>query len=155
MKKIITISLFIINFINLNAQHQDFTINTLTIASSKHFLVSYEHIFESDRSLGLQVGFGKTDEVFLDDFSITPYYRYYYGEDANLFFIEVYLKGSYYKTGYEKNYTGIAAGVGFGLKFKIAEHFLLGFNIGSGYNYTKVYNDQISKRGSLFIGYRL
>ncbi len=153
-----SISLFILLtafILTANGQHQDVTVNTLTTYLSKHYLISYEYIFASDRSLGLQVGFGKTDDIFLNDYAITPYYRYYYGEDANLFFIETFIKGAYYKTQFTEEHTTVGIGVGLGWKFKIVQHFLIGLNIGVGYNFTKTPVEILAKRGSLFIGYRL
>jgi hypothetical protein len=139
-----------------NAQHNDITTATLSPVF-KHYSLTYEHIFESDRALGLEIAFGADDDVYKADFQVTPYYRYYSGDDGNLFFTEAFVKIVHYNIDdYDDSFkgAGIAPGLGFGWKSVFYEKFILGFNLGLGYTFSEYYGDKFAKRGALFVGYR-
>jgi hypothetical protein len=157
MNKIFIFIIAIFLSLFAKAQHHDLTTGTLSPVF-KHYSLTYEYIFENDRALGVEVAFGADGEIYKADFQATPYYRYYFGEDGNLFFTEAFVKIADYNIEDEDAYyahkgMGIAPGVGFGVKGVFYEKFILGLNLGFGYELTKYY-DKFAKRGALFVGYR-
>ena len=163
MKKIIF--LFTISLISLTAKAQySYTKHEITLdilsPRFKHYTISYEQTLTDSEGVGIQIGFGADKKLFYDNFSATPFYRYYaMGDEAKGFFLEGFVKVSNYDydddgQDYQFKGIGVAPGIGLGYKGVFDFGLIIGFNVGGGYNFTKFELDRITKRGGLFIGWR-
>ncbi len=157
MKKI-SIVLFLLSSLFSEAQYHDVTVSTLSVVLDR-YTITYEYIFLDDKSVGLQIGMGANNDFYFDNFSATPFCRYYFGDDANLLFTEAFVKISNYDVTNldfpEDNFKGIGIAPGVGAGWKVVyKPFIIGVNLGLGYNFTEYWQDKIAKRGALFVGWR-
>lgn len=141
------------------------------------FEMSYERILTDESSAGVSVG-GSFDEDGLDyNYSIEPFYRYFFGrKPAAGFFVEGFgsINSRDYETYnfnqnnftssvkvYEKTHLGLGIGVGgkfitrnnivFEISGGIGRNLTAGSSNGESYN---GYNEKIIGRGGISIGYR-
>ena len=131
--------------------------------------VTYEHLLNEDSGFGVSLFFANKED-FDTNFSLTPYYRAYFGEKpAAGFFVEAFSmvstgeNGSY--TGYDYNtdtsnyvegekYTDFALGFGLGSKWIHSRGFTFEINAGIGRNLLGSYSPEIVGRGGITLGYR-
>lgn len=130
--------------------------------------VTYERLLNQDSGLGVSLFF-VNEEDFDTNFSITPYYRAYFGrKPAAGFFVEGFSMintGKYYgnsdynpNTGnytYEdKKFTDFALGFGLGSKWIHRKGFVFEINAGIGRNLISDYSPEVVGRGGITLGYR-
>jgi len=131
--------------------------------------VSYEHLLNEDSGIGVSLFFND-GENFETTFSLTPYYRAYFGEKpAAGFFVEAFSmissgkNGSYYTYDYTstssyftegEKYSGFALGFGVGSKWIHSRGFIFEINAGIGRNLFGTNNTEIVGRGGITLGYR-
>lgn len=114
------------------------------------FEVTYEHLLDEESAAGVSI-FARFDDDFDTKFSVTPYYRFYFGrKPASGFFMEgfgmlnSYEQQAYNKYDYdtgalinvvpEKSITDFALGFGLGSKWVTKKGFLFEINGGVGRN---------------------
>ena len=131
--------------------------------------VTYEHLLNEDSGFGVSLFFANKED-FDTNFSLTPYYRAYFGEKpAAGFFVEAFSmvstgeNGSY--TGYDYNtdtsyyvegekYTDFALGFGLGSKWIHSRGFTFEINGGICRNLLGSNSPEIAGRGAITLGYR-
>jgi len=132
------------------------------------FEVTYERIINEESGFGVSLHVPISNEFDLN-YSITPYYRYYFGKKpAAGFFMEgfgmlnsvndyVYVYDPNDNSGY-KDITDFAFGIGIGGKWVTKKGILLEINSGVGRNLFSSYNDtrdfEFVGRGGITVGYR-
>ena len=184
MRKILITSALFFLFFNGYSQekneNQNFKRNELKINAV--FLVAgiaeltYERLIDEESGAGISV-FAALDSDVATKFSLTPYYRFYFGKKpAAGFYIEgfgmlnnyqenysiTYLDGntgSYtYKEVKGKSVTDFALGFGIGAKWITRKGIIFELNAGIGRNLfneiSKINDNQIVGRGGLIVGYR-
>lgn len=130
---------------------------------------TYERLINDDSGLGVSL-FLVSEEDFDTSFSITPYYRAYFGKKpAAGFFVEGFSmistgkNGSYYNYDYNTNssyyvegkkYSDFALGFGVGSKWIHKRGFLFEINGGIGRNLLNDNSPEIVGRGGIILGYR-
>jgi hypothetical protein len=131
--------------------------------------VTYERLLNEDSGLGVSLFF-INEEDFDTSFSLTPYYRAYFGEKpAAGFFVEGFgmintgnygsysaynsNTGTYYEVGGEK-FTDLALGFGLGSKWIHRKGFVFEINAGIGRNLFSDYSPEVVGRGGITLGYR-
>lgn len=130
--------------------------------------VTYEHILNEESGIGVSL-FVPYDDGINVNFSLTPYYRFYFGKKpAAGFFVEGFgmlnsytqeaSDGDFFTTyvGPEKNVTDFALGFGLGAKWVTQKGFIFEINGGIGRN---LFNSsdtdfEIVGRGGITLGYR-
>ena len=133
------------------------------------FEVSYERLLNEESSLGLSVFVPFVDD-FDTKFSLTPYYRFYFGEKpAAGFFVEgfgmfntfEYTSDWFSDTSpseFPERQSDFALGFGLGGKWITKRGFLFEVNGGIGRNLfnsnSEEYGHQIVGRGGVSLGYR-
>ena len=176
MKKLFTL-LFLSSFLfgfSQEKESTDFKRNELKgnalmlVAGAAEF--TYERLLNEESAVGVSLFFPYDDNININ-FSLTPYYRFYFGKKpAAGFFAEgfgmlnsyqydhfVYGNGNYstLKTG---NATDFALGFGIGGKWLTKEGFVFEINSGVGRNLfnsiSRDYDYQIVGRGGITLGYR-
>ncbi|WP_310379455.1 DUF3575 domain-containing protein [Flavobacterium sp.] len=131
--------------------------------------VTYEHLLNQDTGLGISF-FVVNEEDFDTSFSLTPYYRAYFGKKpAAGFFVEGFSMisagkyGSSYNYDYNTNtsyyidgkkYTDFALGFGVGSKWIHKRGFTFEINAGIGRNLFNDYSPEVIGRGGITLGYR-
>lgn len=131
--------------------------------------VTYERLLNDDAGLGVSL-FLVSEEDFDTSFSLTPYYRAYFGnKSAAGFFVEGFSMinigktGSYYKYDYNTNtnyyvegkkYTDFALGFGLGSKWVHKRGFVFEINAGIGRNLLSDNSPEVAGRGGITLGYR-
>lgn len=130
--------------------------------------VTYERILNEDSGLGVSLFF-INEEDFDSSFSLTPYYRAYFGKRlAAGFFVEGFSMintGKYYgnsnydpNTGYytyeDKKFTDFALGFGLGSKWIHRKGFVFEINAGIGRNLLSNNSPEVVGRGGITLGYR-
>lgn len=130
--------------------------------------VTYERILNEDSGLGASLFF-VNEEVSDPSFSLTPYYRAYFGKKpAAGFFVEgfsMFSTGKDSATYYfdnlgnliniEKNrYTDLALGFGLGSKWVHKRGFVFEINAGIGRNLLSTNSPEVVGRGGITLGYR-
>lgn len=131
--------------------------------------VTYERLFNKDSGLGVSL-FMVNEEDFDASFSLTPYYRAYFGKKpAAGFFVEGFSmintgkNGSYYNYDYNTNtyyyvegkkYSDFALGFGVGSKWIHSRGFTFEINGGIGRNLLSNISPEIVGRGGVTLGYR-
>jgi len=131
--------------------------------------VTYENLLNKDTGLGISL-FVVNEEDFDTSFSLTPYYRAYFGKKpAAGFFVEGFSmistgkNGSY--TGYDYNtgrsyyvegekYTDFSLGFGVGSKWIHSRGFTFEINGGIGRNLLNDISPEVVGRGGITLGYR-
>lgn len=131
---------------------------------------TYERLLNDESAVGVSLFFPYDDNININ-FSLTPYYRFYFGKKpAAGFFAEgfgmlnsykydnfFYGNGNYstLKTG---NATDFALGFGIGGKWITKKGFVFEINSGVGRNLfnsiSRDYDNQIVGRGGITLGYR-
>jgi len=130
--------------------------------------VTYERLLNEDAGLGVSLFFVNEDD-FDTSFSLTPYYRAYFGKKpAAGFFVEGF---SMINTGvntttynYDNNgnlnstdkdrYTDFALGFGLGSKWVHKRGFVFEINAGIGRNLFSDNSPEVVGRGGITLGYR-
>ena len=130
--------------------------------------ITYERILNEDSGLGVSLFF-INEEDFDSSFSLTPYYRAYFGKKlAAGFFVEGFSMintGKYYgnsvydpNTGYytyeDKKFTDFALGFGLGSKWIHRKGFVFEINAGIGRNLLSNNSPEVVGRGGITLGYR-
>ncbi|MDI5886908.1 MULTISPECIES: DUF3575 domain-containing protein [Flavobacterium] len=131
--------------------------------------IAYERLINEDAGLGVSLFFVK-EEDFDTQFSLTPYYRAYFGKKtAAGFFVEGFgminsgNTGSYseydsvnqnYYTTEGKKFTDIALGFGLGAKWIQKRGFIFEINAGIGRNLFNSNSPEVVGRGGITFGYR-
>jgi hypothetical protein len=133
--------------------------------------LTYERIINEDAGLGISLFFVAEDE-FDTNFSLTPYYRAYFGKKpAAGFFVEGFaMLNSYVDHGYTTYYndngttvtnfvadevgTDFALGFGLGSKWIHRKGFIFEINAGIGRNLLSNNSPEIVGRGGITLGYR-
>jgi hypothetical protein len=130
---------------------------------------TYELLPNENSGLGVSL-FLSSEEDFDTSFSLTPFYRAYFGKKpAAGFFVEGFSmfntgkKGSYYNYDYNtdtsnyiegKKYTDFALGFGLGSKWVHKRGFVFEINAGIGRNLLSSNSPEIVGRGGITLGYR-
>ena len=130
--------------------------------------VTYEHLLNEESGVGVSI-FVPYDNEIDTNFSLSPYYRFYFGKKpAAGFFVEGFVMLNSYTqqastgdfftnyVGTEKNVTDFALGFGLGAKWITQKGFLFEINAGIGRN---LFNSsdtdfEIVGRGGITLGYR-
>jgi hypothetical protein len=130
--------------------------------------ITYERLITDDSGIGATVFFVNEDD-FESNFTLTPYYRAYFGKKtAAGFFIEgfsmfntgVVSKTYYYDNNndtsrFEKNrYSDLALGFGLGSKWVHNRGFVFEINTGIGRNLLSKNSPEIVGRLGITLGYR-
>ncbi|UQD55418.1 DUF3575 domain-containing protein [Flavobacterium sp. K5-23] len=131
--------------------------------------ITYERIFNEDSGFGVSLFFVK-EEDFDTQFSLTPFYRAYFGKkQAAGFFVEGFgmlnsgNTGSYsqynsvsqnYDTVKGKQFTDFALGFGLGSKWVHKKGFVFEINGGIGRNLFNSNSTEVVGRGGITFGYR-
>src|SRR3970282_1362359 len=131
--------------------------------------ITYERLINEDSGLGVSLFFVK-EQDFDTQFSLTPYYRSYFGKKtAAGFFVEGFgminsgNTGSYsqydsvnqnYYTVEGKNFTDVALGFGLGAKWKQKRGFIFEINAGIGRNLFNSDSPEVVGRGGITLCYR-
>jgi hypothetical protein len=131
--------------------------------------VTYERLINEESGLGFSLFFVK-EEDFDTQFSLTPYYRSYFGKKtAAGFFVEGFAMinsgntGSYldydsanqnYYTVEGENFTDLALGFGLGAKWTQKRGFVFEINAGIGRNLFNSNSLEVVGRGGITLGYR-
>lgn len=187
--KILLLLLLIVNFCSYSQEKEsvpfkknEIKLNALMLIAGA-FEVTYEHLLNDESGVGVSV-FASFDKDIDTKFSLSPYYRFYFGKKpASGFFAEGFgMLNTYEREGYsnydyntgalvnvvpDKNITDFALGFGIGAKWVTKKGFLFELNGGVGRNlfnssnkdndyYDNYYEDdyQIVGRGGFSIGYR-
>lgn len=184
MRKIlITSALFFLFFKGYSQEkneNQNFKRNELKINAV--FLVAgiaeltYERLINEESGAGISV-FAALDSDIATKFSLTPYYRFYFGKKpAAGFYIEGFGMLNNYQENYSityfnsntsvytfedvkgKSVTDFALGFGIGSKWITKKGIIFELNAGIGRNLfneiSKINDNQIVGRGGLIVGYR-
>jgi hypothetical protein len=149
MKKFLFLSIFLASFTVSAQDSNEIKIDVFDILALKSLDVSYEHIMNSESSVGLAIlfNFEKTAKFrYKQDFALTPYFRQRLFDKGNVnFFGELF--GSINSgedlnsDGIEEDYTDFAFGLGFGGKYVSENGFILDIHAGIGRN---LFNTDIS-----------
>lgn len=130
--------------------------------------VTYERILNEDTGLGVSVFFVAEDD-FETSFSLTPYYRAYFGnKPAAGFFVEgfsMFNTGTASTTYYydnnnnlsrvdTKSYSDFALGFGLGSKWIHKKGYVFEINAGIGRNLFSGNSPEVVGRGGITLGYR-
>lgn len=131
--------------------------------------ITYERLTDENSGLGVSLFFSN-EEDFDTSFSLTPFYRAYFGKkQAAGFFVEGFSMisagntGSYsdynfntntYFTVEGKKYTDFALGFGVGSKWVHKRGFVFEINAGIGRNLLSNTSPEIVGRGGITLGYR-
>ena len=133
--------------------------------------VTYERLLNEDSGVGASIFFVSEDE-FATNFSLTPYYRAYFGKKpAAGFFVEGFaMLNSYIDHGYTTYYydngttttnfvadevgTDFALGFGLGSKWVHRKGFVFEINAGIGRNLFSDNSPEVVGRGGITLGYR-
>lgn len=147
----------------------DIMISPIELIAAPALNVSYERLLNADNGLGLNLFtfFGKKEDGNFTQ--ISPFYRAYFGKKyAGGFFVEgfvpitmtrdiyYYSNSGPYDTAHEVKETTFGAGVGFGGKWIAKKNILFEASIGIArrFGMKDDYNDPITGKGMLGIGYR-
>jgi hypothetical protein len=133
--------------------------------------LTYERLLNEDSGVGVSLFFVAEDE-FETNFSLTPYYRAYFGKKpAAGFFVEGFaMLNSYVDHGYTTYYndngttvtnfvadevgTDFALGFGLGSKWIHRKGFIFEINAGIGRNLLSDNSPEVVGRGGITLGYR-
>ena len=131
--------------------------------------ITYERLINEDAGLGTSVFFAKEND-FDTKFSLTPYYRAYFGKKlASGFFVEGFgmfstgKNGNYSQYDFEnqnyytvegKKFSDLALGFGLGSKWVHNRGFVFEINAGIGRNLFNSNSPEIIGRGGISLGYR-
>jgi hypothetical protein len=160
----------------ISFKRNELKINTVMLIAGA-FEVTYERLLDDESGVGVAL-FASFDDDIDTKFSVTPYYRFYFGKKpASGFFVEGFgMLNTYEIEGYnrydyntgvlinvvpDEKLTDFALGFGVGSKWVTKKGFLFEINVGVGRNLFNnsnnedYYDDyQIVGRGGFSIGYR-
>lgn len=164
MKKIALITFLLCSVIVSSQENKEIDFNRNELKGNALLLVlgsfdfSYERILNEESGLGISVNVPFDDDNWDVNYTLTGYYRYYFGKKpASGFFGEafgmlnnvddyVYDTNSYYEP---KTLTDFALGIGLGGKWVTKKGLLLEINTGIGRN---LFNNQYDDRDYELIG---
>ncbi len=119
------------------------------------FEITYERLLNEESGFGVSL-FVPYDNDIDTNFSISPYYRFYFGEKpAAGFFAEGFGMLNSYENGVE-NRTDFALGFGLGAKWVTKKGFVFEINTGIGrnlFNSSNTYHEFVG-RGGITLGYQ-
>ncbi len=155
----------------MDSRQNEVYVNAFNLIAFKMFEVSYERVLNEESSMGLSTLIALSPMDVFDTyriFSVTPHYRYYFGNHyAHGFFMEAftmynqgysdyyeYLEDESYQNYEEAKYSDLAFGVGIGGKFISHKGFAGEIHIGIGRNLFTAEAPGIVSRGGLGLGYR-
>ena len=129
--------------------------------------VTYEHLLNEESGVGVSLFVPYENEIDVN-FSLTPYYRFYFGKKpAAGFFVEgfgmlnsyddsIYTEASNYSSYDDVTRTDFALGFGLGAKWVTKKGFIFEINGGIGRNlFNSSDSDfEIVGRGGITLGYR-
>jgi hypothetical protein len=175
MKKVILL-LSLVSFLSAHSQDTQTTISKKNeIKGNALFLVlgageiTYERLINEDSALGVSMFFVKENDFDIA-FSLTPYYRAYFGKKiASGFFVEGFgmfntgtngsysqydqVNENYYNVEGEK-FSDLALGFGLGSKWVHKRGFIFEINAGIGRNLFSSNSPEVLGRGGVTLGYR-
>ncbi len=143
--------------------------NALFLAALGAVDITYERLLNEDSGLGVSLFF-VNNEDYDTKFSLTPYYRAYFGKKpAAGFFVEGFSMintgqyGGYSDYDYNTNryfevegdkFTDFALGFGLGSKWVHKKGFVFEINAGIGRNLLSDNSPEVVGRGGISLGYR-
>jgi len=182
MKKLMLVAILLLSIVVANGQEteqivekkNELKINALNLIAFEYLDFGYERVLNEESSVGVGLLFSVDDEVFgIDDttrnFSITPYYRQFFGKKyAQGFFVEGFgMLNSGTDERYlgfndvtfeeiveEIDFTGFALGISVGAKFITKKGFLMEVYGGIGRNILGNSPNEVAGRGGISLGYR-
>jgi len=154
MKKITILLLFVVTF-TASAQKNEIKLDVFDILALKTLDVSFEHVLNSEASVGVSVLFNFEDSAsfrYKESFMLTPYYRQHLFNNGNVnFFGELFgalnkgdiaLSPADIQANKDDSYTDFAFGLGFGGKYVSDNGFVVDFHAGIGRN---LFNTDVSR----------
>ncbi len=184
MRKTLFLTIMICSLVANSQETKEFDFNRNELKSNALFLIlgqpefSYERILNNESGIGVSVNFA-LEKDFETSFSLTPYYRFYFGKKpAAGFFVEgfamlntldiddeTYTSYDYptntYTTITDKgdSYTDFALGFGVGFKLLSKKGLVLEANAGIGRNILNpekndYFGHTFVGRGGITVGYR-
>ena len=149
---------------DLNKKHE-LKLNAFNLIALSSVDVSYEYLINKDSSFGVGVfyNFNDADDILLREFSLTPYYRWFFSERfaSRGFFVEMF--GMLNANGDEnsnftRKETNFAIGISVGGKFVTTKNFVAEVYLGVGRNLINgkenILDSNIVGRGGISLGYR-
>jgi len=174
MKKLILLVCFTASFFGYSQDKEQVDFKKNEIKGNALFLVAgalevtYEHLLNEESGVGVSL-FVPYDDSINTKFSLSPFYRFYFGKKpAAGFFVEGFgmlnsytqeaSEGDFFSNyvGPEKDVTDFALGFGLGAKWVTQRGFIFEINGGVGRNLFNS-NDtdyEIVGRGGITLGYR-
>jgi len=162
---------------DLNKKHE-IKLNAFNLIALSSFDIGYEYLINNDSSFGVSLfyNFNDSEDILLREFSLTPYYRWFFSEKfaARGFFVEAFgmlnrsgdessdyyydNNGNYLENNVTKQGTNFALGISVGGKFITIKNFIAEVYLGVGRNLIKENKDffdtNIVGRGGISLGYR-
>lgn len=148
MKKFLFLSIFLASFAVSAQKSNEIKLDVFDILALKTLDVSYEHVLNTESSVGLSIlfNFEKTASFrYKQDFALTPYFRQHLFDRGNVNFFGEFFgslnSGEETVDDIEEDYTDFAFGIGFGGKYVSENGFVLDIHAGIGRN---LFNTDIS-----------
>ncbi|ARV07515.1 hypothetical protein BTO04_12805 [Polaribacter sp. SA4-10] len=162
---------------DVNKKHE-IKLNTFNLIALSSFDIGYEYLINNDSSFGVSLfyNFNDSEDILLREFSLTPYYRWFFSENftARGFFVEAFgmlnrsgneasdyyydNNGNYVYNNQTTKATNFALGISVGGKFITRKNFIAEVYLGVGRNLIKENEDffdtNIVGRGGISLGYR-
>lgn len=183
MNKLLIISFVLLGFFCGYAQESadmkedfpknEFRINALNLLLFKSFDVTYERVINDESSYGINTMFSLEGEsrfssddyiYYYEGFTLTPYYRLYFGKKPNSgFFGEAFMifssgKYDYYESNYEygfKDFTEFGIGLSIGTKLVTKRNFVANIHGGIARNFLdSKYGPGAAPRVGISFGWR-
>lgn len=137
MKKIIFIA-FVFAALGMSAQKHEVKVDLLDILAFKTLDVAYEYQLNAESSIGVStfVNFDADNNVYDEDFQLTPYFRQFFKTTKSFdFFGELFGTLNFGENEDEdKNYTDFGLGIGGGARHISEYGYVFEFNIGVARN---------------------
>jgi hypothetical protein len=149
MKKFLFLSIFLASFAVSAQKTNEIKLDVFDILALKSLDVSYEHVLNTESSVGLSILFNFEKDAsfrYKQDFALTPYYRQHLFNRGNVnffgeFFGSINSGEELNSDDIEEDYTDFAFGLGFGGKYVSVNGFVLDIHAGIGRN---LFNTDIS-----------
>ena len=153
---------------SLNERKHEVKIGAIKLLSGPIFEGTYENIHSKDFTYGgsILVNLSNSENDYPEDFSITPFVRFYFQESKEYgaygFFVEgfgKFISGQYepllFDSEDKEKYTAASIGISLGKKWVNNSGFVFELLVGAGRNIGNADNaPDASFRGDLNIGYR-
>ena len=174
MKKIVCFCLIVTSLSFGQNKKEDISFNeikgNLLLAPIGALELTYENDFSEHQGIGISAFFRFSDVDIHTKFSLTPYYRYYFGKNvAKGFFVESFAMYNQYKpydkyifTNNEPFFIGqmkesqmendFALGLGMGSKWLAGDNFIIEINAGFGLNLFNDYSTSSTLYGEKYVG---